>query len=200
MPIKTNVDIDELGAINTMAGYVGIPPIQNISEVNTEPDMKLALQVLKSNTLAILSQGLPCNKDINYPLDQVNGALEVIEPLGSLSCVPNDNNFVVRDGKIYDLCNREFTTKTTLKADIVWNMEFQPLPELVKRYITVVASRAFVARIKGDAAALQVTIPDERRLSAEFQRYAYADTDTSMLHSEMALDIAFRPTYYRSYR
>jgi len=190
MAIKTTDTIETLRALNIMASYIGIPPINNLSKVATQPDFTLAQEVLDEVTRSTLSQGLPCNVDYSYPLNEVNDSLEVIIPEGALICDLIENNYVERDGVVYNLETRTNVTQTGLKADITWNWMFDDLPELVKQYIIVVASRAFVGRVKGEDSVLQLTIPDERRVKQEFQRYVYSMGDVSILDGELPFAIS----------
>jgi hypothetical protein len=164
-----------------MASYIGIPPIANLGVIPSEPDFILAKSILDDVKRSTLSQGLPCNSDKDITLTDVNDSGYVIVPEGALICDVTSYGYADRDGLIYNLKTREFSTDTSLKADIVWNWEFDSLPELVKQYITITASRAFVARVKGDDASINLTIPDERRIKQEFQRYVLHVGDVSTL-------------------
>lgn len=201
MPIRIGAKIDTLQALNTMAGYVGIPPLTSLIEVDTEPDFKIALDILDEVTQTTLSQGLPCNTDFDFVLTEREAITDyTIIPDGALIChVTSDNRYVERDGYVYDIQEKVNSTSTEHKAFIVWFQEFDQLPELVKRYIITAASRAFVHRIKGDAGLSQLTITDERRTKIEFQRYSFTMADYSMLDDGDLDFIAFRRRYYRSY-
>ena len=184
MPINVN-KIDTLLALNDIASYIGLPPLIQLTDLTTEPDFIMAQQILDESTRSILAQGLPCNTDYNFPLTEVDVDSKVIVPAGALTCDIQQNGFVERDGLVYDTRLRESTEKLTLKAEVVWNLEFDLLPELVKKYITTVAARSFVARVKGDSALAQLTIPDEVRTKREFQRYVLAMGDISLLDGEV---------------
>lgn len=182
MPIKTGAKIDTLSSLNTMASYLGIPPLLALSDLTTEPDFVLAQEILDETTTSVLSIGLPCNTDHLFPLTEVEALTGfVIVPDGALLCDVDDNNYVERDGLIYNRDLREFTTQINLTATLVFLQEYDPLPEIVKKYIEILASRTLVARIKGDAALLQLTIPDERRVKNDFQRYTFDMGDYNML-------------------
>ncbi len=181
MPIRNDETLDTLTALNIMASYIGIPPLSNLIDLGSEPDFEVAHMVLDDVAKSTLAQGLPCNTDYNYTVDtfDINGHL--LLPEGALLCKPDTyERYVERDGKIYDLSAKAFVT-TPITATIVWNWTFDDLPMLVKQYITITASRAYVGRTKGDEAAVQLSIPDERRVSKEFQRYAYEMDSISVL-------------------
>ena len=190
MPINTTSSFTTITALNLMAGYIGIPPITNLTQVSSEPDFILAQNILTEVTETVLSHGLPCNTDYDYLLTETNGAGEIIIPTGAMICDIVAFGFVERDGKVYDIQNQEFTQRTDLKADITWNQTFDELPELVKRYIATEASRSFVARIKGDAQQAQLIVPDNRRVKQEFQRYVNSMGDYSMLNHPLSAKIA----------
>lgn len=197
MPVKTNAQITTIQAINTMASYIGVPPINSLTEVDRNPDLKIAQDILNEITQTTLSLGLPCNIDYEYPLTEVNTSLQVIIPDGALICDIDNPQFTERDGLLYDYKARDFTTDTSQKAYIVWLQEFDNLPELVKRYITTAASRALVARVKGDQGLQSLTITDERRTKQEFDRYRFNMGDVSLLDHPEVDYIARRKTYRR---
>ena len=182
-----------------MASYVGLPPLINITEVSTEPDFVIAETILLEVTQTILSQGLPCNTDFYYPIDTTRDGYTAI-PEGALICdINDDDRYVERDTYVYNTYTKTFETDLTLTAFVVWDMTFDALPELVKRYIITVASRAYVHRIKGDAGLSQLTIVDERRTKQEFQRYVFKMGDWTLLDDPRLDFITNRRQYYRRY-
>lgn len=186
MPINTTETLETLNALNIMASYIGMPPLSNLSDLNNEPDFLLAQEVLNDVRKSVLSQGLPCNTDYDYPLTSTEAVTgHLLLPDGALVCDLRYDNIVERDGKIYNLETREYETRTDLKADIVWNWDYDTLPLIVKQFIAITASRAFVARVKGDTEAMNLSINDERRVKQEFQRYVYAMGDVSVLDGEV---------------
>ena len=197
MPIKTNAQITTIQAINTMASYIGVPPINSLTEVDLYPDMKIAQDILDELTQTTLSLGLPCNIDYEFPLTEVNNSGYVVIPDGALICDIQNPQFTERDGLLYDYKLRSFTTDTSQKAHIIWLQEFDNLPGLVKRYITTAASRALVARVKGDQGLQSLTITDERRTKQEFDRYRFNMGDVSLLDHPEVDYIARRKTYRR---
>jgi len=190
MPIRTNNILDTLIALNRMASFVGIPPLLNLSEVSTEPDFTLAQQILDEITQTTLSQGLPCNTRYNVTLTEVDTDGFTIIPAGALICDIIDHGYVERDGLVYSIKENAPTTLTTLKAEIVDNMTYDDLPELVKSYIATRAARSFIARVKGDGTASQITIPDESRIAQEFHRYVYNVGDYTILDGSLPFQIA----------
>lgn len=189
MPINTTASFTQLTALNLMAGYIGIPPITNLAVITSEPDFTLANNILTEATETILSQGLPCNVDYDFPLTELlNGYIRV--PAGALICDVVTSGFTERDSLIYDMSEQDFTTRTDLKADITWNMAFDDLPELVKKYIATEASRSFVSRIKGDVNQAQLLVPDNQRVKQEFHRYRNNMNDISMLDHSLSYKIA----------
>ena len=190
MPIRTDDNLDTLKALNTMASYIGIPPLTSLASVSTEPDFILAQQILDEICQSTLSQGLPCNVRYNVTLDELNTDGYTMIPAGALICDILDHGYVERDGLVYNIRENAFSTLVTLKAEITDNMEFDSLPELVKKYIATRASRSFIARVKGDGTASQITIPDESRTAQEFHRYAYEVGDYTILDGSLPWQIA----------
>ena len=192
MPTRTGVKITKIKAINTMASYIGIPPISSLNAINQYPDLLLAQQVLDEMSQTVLASGLPCNVDYNYVLDEVDIDGIVIIPDGALICDIHNHKFRERDGRVYDVEAMSYHTGTGLQAYVIWDQEFDYLPELVKRYITVSASRSFVSRVKGDQGLLSLTIPDEIRTKNQFQEYVNKMSDVSLLDDPDLAYISFR--------
>jgi hypothetical protein len=197
MPIRTGEQLTTIKALNTMASYIGIPPINSLSDVDGFPDFKIAQEVLDEITQVTLSLGLPCNQDYEYQLTEVNIDGNVVIPDGALICDLENPQYTERDGLVYDLKNKTNVTDTSLKAHIIWYQTFDALPELVKRYIITASSRALVARIKGDQGLQSLTLPDERRTKQEFDRYRFHMGDVSLLDHPDVDYISRRKTYRR---
>ena len=92
MTIENNESLTTLTALNIMASYIGIPPLKSLNDLSTEPDFVSAQLVLDDVRQSILSQGLPCNTDYEYELNDVtdiDGFVEV--PAGALICYPIDD-------------------------------------------------------------------------------------------------------------
>lgn len=199
MPIRTGAKLDTLQALNTMASYLGIPPLNSLDDLATEPDFVLAQSVLDDVTQTTLSQGLPCNVDFFYVLSEVHPTSGfTIIPDGALSTtIVEHTRYTERDGLVYDTKEQVFVTDVSLRAHITWYQEFDELPELVKRYILTAASRSLVHRVKGDPGLSQMTIPDEHRTKIEFQRYVFNTGGVSLLDDADLSFISYRQQYYR---
>ncbi len=191
MPIKTGVTRNELDALNKICSYVGLPPLLDILDVPNDPDFALAQLVLDEVRESILAASLPCNTDVGFTV--TGGTV----PDGALVCDPIDIRYTIRDGKIYDATEFTDVTEDT-ECDIAWNLTFDGLPLVVKNYITVVAARSMVGRVKGDQALLQLTIPDEARVRTAFAQYNQRLGDYSMLsnpHISGILYMRYRGQY-----
>jgi len=184
MPIKTDGAITRLSTLNTIASYLGMPPLINLVDAQSDPDFQTIDNIIDEVSVTIQSEGLPCNMDHDLPLepDPVTG--EILIPAGALLTDPTqliDNKYVEREGKLYDTKERTFNIGRTLKVDVIWTLEYDSLPQVVKRYVEVVAARTAIARLKGEADLAAGTQVDEARTLSEYQRYTQSVGDYNML-------------------
>ena len=185
MGINLTAQLSKLDALNSMASYIGIPPIQNISEVPLSPDFQLAELILDEMVNEVCSHGMPCNTDYKYELtpDGVTG--EIAVPAGAISIFPEDPNqgyFVERDGKLYDLDNQTDVFTSPVEVTIYWLYDFESLPQVVRKYLAVASARRFVSRVKGDDAVLQTTQLDLLRAETEFLSYSQQIGSVNMIY------------------
>jgi hypothetical protein len=203
MSIDTRVVLDELQALNTIASYGSLPPLLNISEVDSSPDFIAIRNVLNEMVEQVCLIGMPCNKDTDYDLDpDVNG--EVLIPDGALTVLPENqymHYIIERNGKLYNNRDKTFTLDTTIPCEIYWLQTFESLPLTVRKYVTISAGRRWVSRYKTDEATLSLTADDFRRAESEFLRYTEANNNTNMLYDnyEMSYITDRSANSYRRY-
>ena len=184
MGINTRQVLTELQSLNTMCSYVGIPPLLSLSEINSSSD-HLSAQLVQNEVIEqVCARGLPCNTDYNYTLSpETDGTILV--PEGAISVLTEGTYMeyiVERDGKLYDTRNKTFNINKDIDVTVYWLLDFESLPQVVRKYITINSARRYVARYKGDDAVLNTTIDDERRAEAEYLRYVEQTSTVNMIY------------------
>jgi hypothetical protein len=148
-------------------------------------DVSLAESILDETSVDIQTQGLHCNTEINYPLTaNVNG--EIIVPT---NCVRIDTtetsadiDVTQRGNKLYDRGERSYTSFTgTLRVEMVLLLDFEDLPQHVRRYSTVKAARRFQGRYIGSESLGGFTEIDEREAMVQFERAEKLNEDNNIL-------------------
>ena len=184
MPINTSAGLTQLSALNTMASYLGIPPIVSTDEIASDVDFILANTILNEITTQVLNRNIGLNSEYNFKLAvDVDGSIPV--PSGALSVeVEGDwfGRYVERDGKLWDKKEQTFVINNdALLSTIVWNFTFESLPEIVKRHITTKSALRFVARAKGEASILAMVQEDQLNAEYEFMRYVNRNSEITLL-------------------
>ena len=70
------------------------------------------------------------------------------------------NRYTVRNGKLYDKFEHTFIIKNQLRVGIVFALNFEELPEVVKYYITILSAYKFTKRELGSQAVCVYTQED----------------------------------------
>ena len=168
----------ELEAINVMLGAIGEAPINSL--VGTLPvDVRNAQSVLNEVSKEVQSEGWSFNYEYDVVLTRDAGnsvalPTNVLRVDVSVANHP-DIDPVQRGLKLYDRKNHTFSFTEDLKAEIVYFIKFDELPEPARRYINIKAARMFVDRTIGDDGLRTYTQQDEVRARA-----VLCDSDASI--------------------
>ena len=142
----TTSDLDtELSAVNSILGSIGQSPVTELDFEN--PEISFVYQLLSESNRDTQNEGWVYNTERNYPL-VVNSDGHIPVPNNMLRVDASGNqvdrttDFIKRGGNMYDKIAHTdtFTPGDTLYADIVWLFDFEDLPSVFKRYITLRAS------------------------------------------------------------
>lgn len=141
------VPMVKLEAVNVMLAAIGEAPVSTLATTGLL-DVSVAETILDNVTREVLMRGWWFNREYDYPLAK-NGSNEFVIGATALSVDSSAKSanwdVVERAGKLYDRYNHTFTFTDidTLYIDVVWSFDFTELPQVVRWYITVRASRIF---------------------------------------------------------
>ncbi len=171
----------QLESINTMLSMIGEAPVNSIT--GTLPlDATIAINVLTETSREVQSCGWFFNTEHKVTLakDTDNKI-----PLGTnvMRADIDANRYsrasldVVKRGNwLYDKVDHTYVFDDSLEASIVYYLEFDVLPENVKRYITIRAGRIFADRVVGAKDLHGYTAVDEANALAIIKQ---EETDTA---------------------
>lgn len=170
-----------LQAVNKMLTGVGQAPVVSLDSAN--PELASATIILDSVSAEIQGEGWHFNSEVAYPFVADNsGNINVPANILSLSDNKTENaqqyQTVIRDGRLYDKVSHsyDFGAGTQVKCDVVWQFDFEDLPQPFQDYIVARATRQFAGRYLGSTEMVQFTGQDETILRANCIAY---DTNTS---------------------
>lgn len=149
----------ELEAVNEMLTAIGTMPV-NTLEVAGLTDAAIARDTLRSIAREVQSQGWWFNSSRSVQLAPSGGviavpasALRVTPALPTATAAGEATQFATRNNRLINLTtNLETGWGAPVKADIVYSMVFENMPESARRYVTVRAARVFQTKVLGDEA------------------------------------------------
>lgn len=140
----------KLEAINTMLSCIGQSPLNTLE--GTKSYFTIAAEnILDDEVKRFQLQGWDFNSEDNYQLNPDSDNYINIPSDMIMVKLPTyyKNQYVVREGKLYDKVNHTFQITKPLKASVVFCLDFDDLPEVAKEYAKMSAAYKFVKRELG---------------------------------------------------
>lgn len=166
--------ITQLEAVNTIISVVGEAPLNSLANALTS-DSAVALRLLTELARDVQTNGWAFNTDIDFVLAR-DGSNNIFVP-DNLLRFEFDRNYytnvfpVLRNRQLYDQKNQTYTFKNDIKMKkVVWLMNFDDVPETMKRYLTVKAGRVFADRQGGGQEVHAYTEEQEREAKKNLDR------------------------------
>lgn len=162
----------KLDAVNTMLSCIKHAPL-NTLEGTLSSFAVSAISLLNSELMRVQLKGYDFNSEENYPLQpDVDGIIKIPDNMLKVE-IPQiyKNQYIVRDSKLYDKYNHTFHIPHSLRVNVVFGLEFEELPEVVKRYITMHAAYKFAKRELGSQAVSVYTQQDLMEAEADLMNH-----------------------------
>ena len=182
----------KLEAVNIMLSTIGESPVNSLSSGLV--DAELAETILDATSRAVQSETWHFNREkkVRYS-PNLNG--EIILPANILKADANIDadsinrqttsgltlDLVQRGNRMYDKRNHTFNIAKTVELDIVVGLDFDDLPEVAKRYITVKSARTFQDRVVGSSTLHGFQEADEARAYYELKETEGDTSDFNIL-------------------
>ena len=140
----------KLDAVNTMLSAIGEAPVNSLSSGLVEAE--IAETILNTVDREVQSEGWHFNTEYKRSFAQdTNGEIplgnDVLRADSHLDA--NSKDLVQRGLRMYDRKNHTFAIKEAVKLDVVVQLDFEDMPEVAKRYVTLKATRIFQDRVVG---------------------------------------------------
>jgi len=168
----------QLDAVNSMLSAIGEAPVNSLSSGLVEAE--IAETILNTVDREVQSMGWHFNTELSKSYAQ-NPSGEILlgtDILRADATLEADSPDLVQRGlKMYDRRNHTFNIGASTKLDVVVQLDFDDLPEVCKRYITLRATRIFQDRIVGSNTLHDFQIRDEERALFELKEFDKAADD-----------------------
>jgi hypothetical protein len=175
----------ELQAVNAMLRSIGEAPVNTLPTAGVS-DASLAQDTLHEVNRAVQGKGLKFNSDyqVRFTPD-VDGYINI--PTNALRVTATfrsyDTDYAVRNRKLYDRRNQTYVFTSFVELDITYFLTWADMPEHVRRYVYVRASRQFQQETVGSQILWQFKAQDEAEARAEMNRWEIIKRDQTLLES-----------------
>ncbi len=165
-----------LEAVNIMLSVIGEAPVNTLEGAATN-DVIQATSILNEISREVQSMGWHFNTEREYPLvPDVNQEIILASNMVRVDADAYPEFDVVQRGsKLYDKKSHSFKFDRTLKAEIIFLLGFEEIPQIARQYITIRAARIFQDRIVGSEVIHGFGEDDERKAYADLKE---AEGDT----------------------
>lgn len=180
----------ELEAVNTVLSTIGEAPLNDLEEpAATVGDHRLAITTLTEVSREVQQKGWFFNRERDYLLTPEATTHEIVVPANAAnidldSAEYPDIDPILRGTKVYDRKAHSYTFTKAFKADIIFYLEFDLLPEVARRLITLRAGRLFQDRAVGSPSLHELNKLDEFKAELEL-KYAEAEAEDRTIFDSM---------------
>lgn len=171
--------LDAVNQILLAAGFSDVTAIGSLDESATAED------ILDRVSREIQSKGLHCNTESEVELTPdgsnfINLTADMIRVDPSRSSGLSDD-ICVRNSKLYNLTDHTDQFTSPIKCDIIYLIDFEQLPEHVRRYVLVKATRQFVLKVTRDLDLWNALATEEVEAKEAYHVAEIENSDTNML-------------------
>lgn len=154
-----------LDAVNTILTACGESPVNDLT--GSTADTANAETVLDEVLRDVQSEGWHFNTEDEVPLTpNGSGLIDLPANVAKIDLSASDTSevdIVQRGTRLYDRKARSYVFTRPIKAEVVYMLPFEELPEAARRYIAVRAARIFHDRFVGSETTHRFTEEDELR-------------------------------------
>lgn len=185
----------ELEAVNLVMSVIGVLPVDDLRLADTDADVRMALQLLRSGTRALLLRGWKFNTEENVPLYRdPDGTIPL--PANCVRCTKaeaamdqGDVDLVIRGQRLYDRKARSLVWTRDLRCDLTLLLTFEELPEPARNFLTEKVGQKFQARVVGSETLDAFTREDIAEAAVVLSDYELEDGNYNFLTG--SADVAF---------
>lgn len=177
--------LSKLEAVNLMLSNLGEVPVSSLAGAAGDVYVTTAETVLDEVSRAIQAQGWEFNTDKNYTVvPDIDSQVVIASNIITMDTMPGGLDVTVRQGKLYNKTAHTFLFTDNLTCEVLWEFDYEDLPQYVRHYIAVRAARILSNRLQGDVTGSQLTVDDEREAKATANRHDMRNSDRTMFDSD----------------
>lgn len=168
--------LTQLEAVNMMLSVIGEAPVNTLEGASTV-DVIQAKSILNEVSREVQTVGWHFNTEKEYPLvPDVNQEIILASNMVRVDADSHPTLDVVQRGsKLYDRQNHTFKFDQTLKAEVIFLLPFEEIPQVARQFIVIRAARIFQDRMVGSETLHGFTEEDEKKALTDLKE---AEGDT----------------------
>lgn len=187
----------QLEAVNSMLGHIGESPVNSLSNSTTLPvSVSAALAALNEVSKEVQSEGWHFNTETDVKYSPAGGFITITDDILQFDPIDTSLDIVQRGATLFDRKNNTTTFTSDLTVNQIRLLDWDSLPEVARRYITLKASRVFQGRIIGSKELEALIARDEYNARANLLEADGSTSDRSIFDS---YDAAIRIGINRNY-
>lgn len=189
----------KLQAINTMLSVVGEPPVNSLSAQRA--DSLIAQNILDEVTREVLSYGWQFNteNDVLMTPETSTGYIYIGDSIVRVDMDPMYLNYdiVIRGNRLFNRKTNTYVFSEVIKVIQIILMDFDDLPEVAKRYISIRAARIYQDRVVGSERLHGFNAQDEIAALVKMSEYENEVGDYTIFDSPDVARTFIRQGSYR---
>lgn len=187
---------DLLDAVNVCLSAIGETPVADIDN-SSAPDVSTALNIINEHDKAVQSKGWAFNRDEAMTIQpDANG--EIVLPAQTLvvdnaylGSTGSPAKITQRGNRLYNRDNHSFSFGgESVQVDIVTRLPFEDLPEVARRYITIMAADQFQGRVQSSLTVARILDRDITLAMAALEAHEDEAEARSGVHGNRAVSSA----------
>lgn len=149
-------------AINVVLRVIGEPHLDSGTSYVGLLEAEAAYDTIEIVKQEVLLDGWTFNTETDRPyLPDVDGYIVVPENVLRIDPSDSGEDFVRKDGKLYDRDTKSYIFTAAVDCDVVFNFDFDAIPRAFQNYITLKAARVVYQRLVGDMETIKILKMDE---------------------------------------
>lgn len=176
-------DTTLLQAVNTMLSCIGEAPVSTL-DGGLPTDAVIAQAMLDETSREVQSRGWWFNTMTGLSMiRQANG--KIVVPANYVTVDHDELNIVKRGGFVYDLTKNTDVWEADLEdVEAIILLDFTDLPEPVRRYVVMRASRSFFERLVGEANRAAMLQAEEAQAYLSLLQYDSDQADLNIFNND----------------
>lgn len=188
----------KLETVNSMLGHIGETPVNSIADTNALPvSAAMAVTIVDEVSREVQAEGWHFNTEDNVELTpDSQGNIAIPEDIIELDVSDKTIDVVQRGLSLFDRRTNTTTFKDKITVSLIRLLDWDSLPEVARRYITLRASRVFQGRVVGSRELESLIARDEFQARARLMNTDGNTSDRTIFDSP---DVASRIGINRNY-